>query len=180
MVSHYRLIEKLGQGGMGEVYLAEDVKHGRRVALKTLSEKFTRDERSLQRFKKEASAILKLNHPNILTVYELGEDESSYFLVTEYIKGDTLRDRLAQDGMTIDEALGVSIQVARALEAAQDEGIVHRDIKPENIMLRHDRVGAIAWSKSSTSASPSSRRRARPRTTRTPSPCRFTTRNRAP
>ncbi|HWS99392.1 MAG TPA: protein kinase [Pyrinomonadaceae bacterium] len=141
MVSHYRLIEKLGQGGMGEVYLAEDVKHGRRVALKTLSEKFTRDERSLQRFKKEASAILKLNHPNILTVYELGEDESSYFLVTEYIKGDTLRDRLAQDGMTIDEALGVSIQVARALEAAQDEGIVHRDIKPENIMLRHDRVG---------------------------------------
>jgi eukaryotic-like serine/threonine-protein kinase len=141
MISHYRLIEKLGRGGMGEVYLAEDVKHGRKVALKTLSEKFTRDEKSLLRFKKEASAVLKLNHPNILTVYELGEEESAFFIVTEYIKGDTLRDRLAQGEMTIDEALGVSIQVARALEAAHDEGIVHRDIKPENIMLRRDRVG---------------------------------------
>ena len=141
MVSHYRLIRKLGKGGMGEVYLAEDVKHGRRVALKMLSERFTRDEKSLLRFKKEASAILKLNHPNILTVYELGEEESAFFIVTEYIKGHTLRDRLSEGEMKIDEALGVSIQVARALEAAHDEGIVHRDIKPENIMLRHDRVG---------------------------------------
>jgi serine/threonine-protein kinase len=141
MISHYRLTEKLGKGGMGEVYLAEDVKHGRKVALKTLSEKFTRDEKSLLRFKKEASAILKLNHPNILTVYELGEEGAAFFIVTEYIKGDTLRDRLAQGEMTIDEALGVSIQVARALEAAHDEGVVHRDIKPENVMLRRDRLG---------------------------------------
>ncbi|HJU54491.1 MAG TPA: serine/threonine-protein kinase, partial [Pyrinomonadaceae bacterium] len=141
MVSHYRLIRKLGKGGMGEVYLAEDVKHGRRVALKMLSERFTRDEKSLLRFKQEASAILKLNHPNILTVYELGEEETAFFIVTEYIKGHTLRDRLSEGEMKIDEALGISIQVARALEAAHDEGIVHRDIKPENIMLRHDRVG---------------------------------------
>ncbi len=140
-VSHYRLLEKLGKGGMGEVYLAEDVKHGRRVALKMLSERFTRDEKSLLRFRKEANAVLKLNHPNILTVYEIGEEGERFFIATEYIKGDTLRDRFSHGEMKIDEALGVGIQVARALEAAHDEGIVHRDVKPENVMLRRDRVG---------------------------------------
>ncbi|HEX8846321.1 MAG TPA: protein kinase [Pyrinomonadaceae bacterium] len=140
-ISHYRLLDKLGKGGMGEVYLAEDTKHGRRVALKVLPPHVTKDENSLLRFKKEASAILKLNHPNIITIYEIGQDETTNYIVTEYINGHTLREHLWRDEMKIDEVLGVSIQVARALEAAHAEGIVHRDIKPENIMLRHDRVG---------------------------------------
>ncbi|HKR00679.1 MAG TPA: protein kinase [Pyrinomonadaceae bacterium] len=141
MVSHYRLIEKLGKGGMGEVYLAEDTKHGRKVALKVLPAHITRDENSLLRFKKESSAIFKLNHPNILTIYEIGEDDSIHFIATEYINGETLRDHVWRTEMKIDEVLGVSIQIARALEAAHAEGIIHRDIKPENIMLRYDRVG---------------------------------------
>ena len=140
-ISHYRVLEKLGKGGMGEVFLAEDLKHGRRVALKMLSEQFTRDEKSLLRFRKEANAVLKLNHPNILTVFEIGEEGERFFIATEYIKGDTLRDRFGHGEMKIDEALGVGIQVARALEAAHDEGVVHRDVKPENVMLRRDRVG---------------------------------------
>jgi pentatricopeptide repeat protein len=124
---------------MGEVFLAEDTKHhDRKVALKLLPPEVTRDETRLRRFRQEARAILALNHPNILTIYEIGEEESLYFIATEFIDGLTLRTFLARNHMEIEKALDVSIQVAAALDAAHTAGIIHRDIKPENIMLRTD------------------------------------------
>jgi serine/threonine-protein kinase len=139
-IAHYRILRRLGKGGMGEVFLAEDTKqHGRKVALKVLPDELTRSEHRLRRFKQEARAVLALNHPNILTVFEIGESSDSYYLATEYIEGETLRQCLWREPLRVDEALGVAIQVAMALEAAHAAGIVHRDIKPENIMLRQDR-----------------------------------------
>src|SRR5689334_13096647 len=139
-IAHYRILRRLGKGGMGEVFLAEDTKqHGRKVALKVLPEELTRSENRLRRFKQEARAILALNHPNILTIYEIGETADSYYIATEYIDGETLRHCLWRGPLKLDETLGVAIQVAMALETAHAEGIVHRDIKPENIMLRQDR-----------------------------------------
>ena len=125
---------------MGEVFLGEDTKqHARKVALKVLPEELTRSESRLRRFKQEARAVLALNHPNILTVFEIGETANTNYMATEYIEGDTLRHCLWRGPLKLDETLGVAIQVAMALEAAHAEGIVHRDIKPENIMLRQDR-----------------------------------------
>jgi serine/threonine-protein kinase len=139
-IAHYRILRRLGKGGMGEVLLGEDTRqHGRKVALKVLPEELTRSEARLRRFRREARAVLTLNHPNILTVYEIGEDDDKYYIATEYIEGETLRHVLWREPLKIDEALGVAIQVAMALEAAHAAGIVHRDIKPENIMLRQDR-----------------------------------------
>src|SRR6185436_15258488 len=139
-IAHYRILRRLGKGGMGEVLLGEDTKqHGRKVALKVLPEELTRSESRLRRFRQEARAILALNHPNILTVYEIGEAGNKYYIATEYIEGETLRQCLWSQPLKLDEALGVAIQVAMALEAAHTAGIVHRDIKPENIMLRQDR-----------------------------------------
>ena len=139
-IAHYRILRRLGKGGMGEVFFAEDTKqHNRRVALKVLPEELTRSENRLRRFRQEARAVLALNHPNILTVYEIGETGKTYYIATEYIEGETLRQCLWREPLNIDEALGVAIQVAMALEVAHAEGIVHRDIKPENIMLRQDR-----------------------------------------
>jgi eukaryotic-like serine/threonine-protein kinase len=139
-IAHYRILRRLGKGGMGEVLLGEDTKqHGRKVALKVLPEELTRSESRLRRFRQEARAILALNHPNILTVYEIGEADEKYYIATEYIEGETLRQCLWREPLKLDEALGVAIQVAMALEAAHAAGIVHRDIKPENIMLREDR-----------------------------------------
>jgi len=139
-IAHYRILRRLGKGGMGEVLLGEDTKqHGRKVALKVLPEELTRSESRLRRFRQEARAILALNHPNILTVYEIGETDGKYYIATEYIEGETLRQRLWREPLKLDEALGVAIQIAMALEAAHAAGIVHRDIKPENIMLREDR-----------------------------------------
>jgi serine/threonine-protein kinase len=139
-IAHYRILRRLGKGGMGEVLLGEDTKqHGRKVALKVLPEELTRSESRLRRFRQEARAILALNHPNILTVYEIGEAAEKYYIATEYIEGETLRQCLWREPLKLDEALGVAIQVAMALEAAHAAGIVHRDIKPENIMLREDR-----------------------------------------
>ena len=139
-IAHYRILRRLGKGGMGEVFLAEDTKqHGRKVALKVLPDELTRSETRLRRFKQEARAVLALNHPNILTVFEIGESADSYYIATEYIEGETLRQVLWREPLRLDEALGVAIQVAMALEAAHNAGIVHRDIKPENIMLRQDR-----------------------------------------
>ena len=125
---------------MGEVFLAEDTKqHGRKVALKVLPHELTTSESRLRRFKQEARAILALNHPNILTVFEIGESDDSYYIATEYIDGETLRHCLWRGPLKLDESLGVGIQIAMALEAAHAEGIVHRDVKPENIMLRQDK-----------------------------------------
>ena len=139
-IAHYRILRRLGKGGMGEVFLGEDTKqHGRKVALKVLPQELTQSESRLRRFKQEARAILALNHPNILTVFEIGEAAGSHYIATEYIEGETLRHCIWRGPLKLDETLGVGIQVAMALEAAHAAGIVHRVIKPENIMLRQDK-----------------------------------------
>src|SRR5256714_2462050 len=131
----YRILEKLGEGGMGAVYLAKDARLGRRVALKLLPAHFARDDERVRRFEQEARAASALNHPNILTVHEIGESEGRRFIVTEFIEGRTLRERLAEGRFASGEALDVCAQVAGALAKAHASGIVHRDIKPENVMV---------------------------------------------
>jgi serine/threonine protein kinase len=137
-ISHYRILEKLGAGGMGEVYLAEDVKLGRKVAIKILSEEYTTNRDRLQRFEQEASAASNLNHPNILTIHEVGKDNGRHYIATEYIDGLTLRRKALGSHMEIPEILDIAVQVASALEEAHAAGIVHRDIKPDNIMVRRN------------------------------------------
>src|SRR5213592_4867219 len=135
---HYKISKRIGSGGMGEVYLASDMIAGRKAALKLLPMRFTGDAERLKRFQQEAHAVVALNHPNILTVYEIGEDHSIHYIASELIEGETLRQRLMRGPMQLSEAVDVAIQVASALAAAHQAGIVHRDIKPENIMLRPD------------------------------------------
>src|SRR5947199_7376815 len=135
---HYKISKPIGSGGMGEVYLATDIKAGRKAALKLLPMHFTGDAERLHRFQQEAHALVGLNHPNILTVYEIGEDHSIHYIASELIEGETLRQRLMRGRMEVGEAVNIAIQVASALAAAHETGIVHRDIKPENIMLRPD------------------------------------------
>ncbi len=137
-MGHYQLCERIGTGGMGEVYLATDITAGRKAALKLLPTRFTGDAERLKRFEQEARTVVGLNHPNILTVYEIGEDHSTHYIASELIDGETLRQHFARGPMEVNEALDVAIQVASALQAAHEAGIVHRDIKPENIMLRPD------------------------------------------
>src|SRR5881394_821141 len=137
-IGHYKISESIGTGGMGEVYLAIDITAGRKAALKLLPMRFTGEPERLKRFQQEARAVVALNHPNILTVYEIGEDHSIHYIASELIEGETLRERLQRGPMHLSEALDVAIQVASALAAAHQAGIVHRDIKPENIMLRPD------------------------------------------
>src|SRR5438046_2803791 len=135
---HYKIFKRIGSGGMGEVYLATDMTAGRKAALKLLPERFTGDAERLKRFEREARAVVGLNHPNVVTVYEIGEDHSVHYIASELIEGETLRDHLARGPMQLSEALDIAIQVTSALAAAHQAGIVHRDIKPENIMLRPD------------------------------------------
>src|SRR5438445_1565596 len=137
-IGHYKISKRIGTGGMGEVYLATDITAGRKAALKLLPTRFTGDAERLKRFRQEARAVVGLNHPNILTVYEIGEDHSIHYIASELIEGETLRERLTRGRMELSEAVDVAIQVASALAAAHEAGIVHRDIKPENIMLRPD------------------------------------------
>jgi len=137
-IGHYKILKRIGTGGMGEVYLATDVTAGRKAALKLLPMRFTGDAERLKRFQQEARAVVALNHPNILTVYEIGEDHSTHYIASELIEGETLRQRLARGRMELTAAIDVAIQAATALAAAHERGIVHRDIKPENIMLRPD------------------------------------------
>ena len=137
-IGHYQLVERIGAGGMGEVYLATDISTGRKAALKLLPSRFTGDPERLRRFEQEAQAVVALNHPNIVTVYEVGEDRSTHYIASELIAGETLRQRLARGRMPVDEALDLTIQITGALAAAHEAGIIHRDIKPENIMLRPD------------------------------------------
>src|SRR5882724_1075560 len=137
-IGHYKISKRIGAGGMGEVYLAADITAGRKAALKLLPMRFTGDPQRLRRFQQEARALVGLNHPNILTVYEIGEDHSTHYIASELIEGEALRQRLMRGQMQLSEAVGVAIQVASALAAAHEAGIVHRDIKPENIMLRPD------------------------------------------
>ncbi|MCA1620534.1 MAG: serine/threonine-protein kinase [Acidobacteria bacterium] len=134
----YKVIGHIGSGGMGEVHLAEDTRLGRKVALKLLRAEFTGNADRLLRFRQEAHAASALNHPNILTVYEIGQADSLHFIATEYVEGQTLRERMSGTRMKLREVLDVAIQGASALAAAHQAGIVHRDIKPENIMVRTD------------------------------------------
>src|SRR2546425_824571 len=138
-VGHYKVIDSLGVGGMGEVYLARDTRLGRKIALKFLSAEFTKDEERVRRFQQEARAASALNHPNLITIFEIGQVESVHFISTEFIEGETLRQRMTSP-MTTSEICEVAIQVASALAAAHAAGITHRDIKPENIMVRPDGV----------------------------------------
>src|SRR6266545_4359114 len=137
-IGHYKISKRIGTGGMGEVYLATDVTAGRKAALKLLPERFTGDAERLKRFQQEAHAVVGLNHPNILTIYEIGEDHSTHYIASELIEGETLRQRLMRGRIEVGEGVDIAIQVASALAAAHETGIVHRDIKPENIMLRPD------------------------------------------
>lgn len=137
-IGHYQVLNQIGRGGMGEVFLAQDTRLGRKVALKLLRSDFTRNEERLRRFRQEARAASALNHPNILTIHEIGSEDSTHFMATEYVEGETLRECLASARMKLGDALDVAIQVAGALAAAHQSGIVHRDIKPDNIMVRRD------------------------------------------
>src|SRR5688572_13352834 len=137
-LGRYEIRSLLGVGGMGEVYLAQDNQLRRPVALKLLPPKFTIDEERLRRFKQEALSASALNHPNILTIHEIGSEGDTDFIVTEFIDGISLRELMAKQRLSIEQVLDICSQIASALSAAHTAGIVHRDIKPENVMVRRD------------------------------------------
>jgi eukaryotic-like serine/threonine-protein kinase len=138
LLSHYRVLSRLGAGGMGEVYLAEDVRLGRKLALKIVAARLAQDEDRLQRFQWEARSVSALNHPNVITIYDIGEADGRHFIATEFIDGETLRARVSAGPLPPALAVDLLVQTARGLEAAHALGIVHRDIKPENVMIRPD------------------------------------------
>ncbi|MGI8543574.1 MAG: protein kinase domain-containing protein [Aridibacter sp.] len=136
MISHYRILSKIGAGGMGEVYLAQDTKLNRQVALKILPTEFAKDKDRMTRFVREAQSASALNHPNIITIHEIGEFDGTNYIATEFIDGKTLDEYAKDNPLNLESALEIAIQTAAALEEAHEAGIVHRDIKPDNIMVR--------------------------------------------
>jgi serine/threonine protein kinase len=140
-ISHFKLLEKLGQGGMGEVFLAEDLELGRKAALKFLPLTYTSDPDLKARFKREARAAAALNHPNIITIYEVGEFQNRAYIAMEYVAGESLKDLAAREELQISAIVDLALQICEGLSEAHHAGIVHRDLKPANILL--DKKGRV-------------------------------------
>ncbi len=134
-ISHYKITEKIGEGGMGEVYRAEDTTLKREVAIKVLPERFTQDTERLARFQREAQVLASLNHPNIAAIHSFEHSDGVHFLAMELVEGETLAERVAKGPLPVEEALEVSRQIAEGLEAAHESGIIHRDLKPANVKI---------------------------------------------
>ncbi len=134
-ISHYKITDKIGEGGMGEVYRATDTKLNRDVALKVLPDAFAADRERMARFSREAQVLASLNHPNIASIYGLEDSDDKHALVLELVEGETLAERVSKGPVPLEESLKIALQIAEALEAAHDSGIIHRDLKPANVKI---------------------------------------------